>query len=265
MSLAEAAGAAYAGNSSSNSATQAAGSFTPTAGTLLVAIGAFGNGNGVTATGLTIADTFSGTASGSWTILEVFASGGGGIAGVWCKDAGSSPGAGVVTITAAPSTVYGGVIIVRQFTGAAPAASQNGATGSNSGTVDTVPVTPAQTGSQIVGGYGSYTTGAATANAATAFYGQTAGNAGSEAGLFEGSALTVATVAQVLGFSATKAGSGLAAAEIVPAAPAGITTSPVWATAYDTTAVSGTGSWSNPASAEGTGGSGGPWATWTAP
>ena len=45
----------------------------------------------------------------------------------------------------------------------------------------------------------------------------------------------------------------------------GTLTSPAWATSYDTTAVAGTGTWTNPANAEGTGGSGGPWATWTAP
>ena len=45
----------------------------------------------------------------------------------------------------------------------------------------------------------------------------------------------------------------------------GTNTSPAWAASYDTTAVAGTGTWTNPANAEGTGGSGGPWATWTAP
>jgi hypothetical protein len=46
---------------------------------------------------------------------------------------------------------------------------------------------------------------------------------------------------------------------------AGTNTSPAWAANYDTTAVAGTGTWVNPGNAEGTGGSGGPWATWTAP
>ena len=45
----------------------------------------------------------------------------------------------------------------------------------------------------------------------------------------------------------------------------GTNTSPAWAASYDTTAVAGTGTWTNPANAEGTGGSSGPWATWTAP
>lgn len=56
---------------------------------------------------------------------------------------------------------------------------------------------------------------------------------------------------------------GIVAAEVIP--PTGTNTSPAWATAYDTTAVAGTGTWTNPANAEGTGSSGGPWATWTAP
>ena len=43
----------------------------------------------------------------------------------------------------------------------------------------------------------------------------------------------------------------------------GTNTSPAWAASYDTTAVAGTGTWVNPANAEGTGTS--PYATWTAP
>lgn len=41
-------------------------------------------------------------------------------------------------------------------------------------------------------------------------------------------------------------------------------TSPAWATSYDIVS-GGAGSWVNPVDAEGTGGSSGPWATWTAP
>jgi hypothetical protein len=55
------------------------------------------------------------------------------------------------------------------------------------------------------------------------------------------------------------------ATQIASFTHSGTDTSPAWATAYDTTAVAGTGTWTNPANAEGTGGSGGPWATWTAP
>ena len=54
------------------------------------------------------------------------------------------------------------------------------------------------------------------------------------------------------------------AVELIPGS-FGTNTSPAWATNYDTTAVAGTGTWTNPGNAEGTGSSGGPWATWTAP
>jgi hypothetical protein len=43
----------------------------------------------------------------------------------------------------------------------------------------------------------------------------------------------------------------------------GTNTSPAWATSYDTTAVAGTGSWTNPANAEGAPDT--VVATWTAP
>lgn len=56
----------------------------------------------------------------------------------------------------------------------------------------------------------------------------------------------------------------LAVTSSVPAVQAGSLTTPAWATSYGIVS-GGTGSWSNPANAEGTGGSGGPWATWTAP
>lgn len=53
------------------------------------------------------------------------------------------------------------------------------------------------------------------------------------------------------------------AAYVYTTSMGGTNTSPAYAASYDTTAVSGTGTWVNPADAEGTGTS--PYATWTAP
>src|SRR5208282_183746 len=106
-------------------------------------------------------------------------------------------------------------LIVRQFTGAKPAASQNGKTGTAEGTINTISITPNATGSQIVGGSGSGATGAAyTANAVTTIYGQT--NGSSTMAVIEGKSLTTAAVAQVLGYTSTaQAVTGFAAAEIL--------------------------------------------------
>lgn len=215
MALVETAGAAY---KQSSTAVLALASYTPAANALIVLAIGVGNGNGITATSMTPTDTFGGTATGAWVRLVQFlptTSAGG--AGIWVKDAGSGPTAGIITMTVAPSTVLDVAGISRNFAGALAAASQNGATGTASGTVSTVSVTAHATGSQIVGGFGIDSGTTRTANAATTFYGQTTGGAGDQEGVFEGSALTTASVAQVLGYTATQAQSGLAAAEILAA------------------------------------------------
>lgn len=213
MALVESAGAAYIGNSSSTN-TITSGSFTPSANNLIVAIAAWGNGNGVAWTNASISDSKSHT----WFQLaqELEAAGGG--AAVWCADAGATPSAMTVTVTASPSTVLDPCLIVRQFSGALPAAFQvAGVQGAAGGTIDTITLTPTFTGSQIVGGFGAPVVGAVTANGSTTIYGQTQGNAGSTEGLFEANSTSTAGTALTLGFSATKATTGIAAAEIMPA------------------------------------------------
>jgi hypothetical protein len=217
VALTESAGAAFIGSSVTNTTTSA--SFTPTANALIVAVAAWGNSSEVTGTSLSISSTFTGTTSNTWKTLKAYVgASGSGLAGIWVMDAGSAPGSGTVTVTAAPSTVADTCLIVRQFTGAAVAASQNGNTGSAEGTINTISLTPTFSGSVIVGGSGSGATGAAyTANAATTIYGQTGGN--STMAVIEGKAQTSAGVAQVLGYTSTaQATTGFAAAEIIAAA-----------------------------------------------
>jgi hypothetical protein len=225
MALIETAGAIYAENAT---ITVTSASFTPTAGSLIVAVAACGNSAEKTGTGFTITSSFTGTTANSWvTRIAYVGSGGSGLAGVWVMDAGSGPGAGTVTVTAAPTGTIDTCLIVRQFAGALPMASQNGKTGTAEGTLATIAITPNAAGSKIVGGSGSGATGAAvTANAATTIYGQT--NASSTMVVFEGSALTIAAGAggaQTLGYTSTaQAVTGFAVAEILAAAKTSVTT-----------------------------------------
>lgn len=187
-------------------------SFTPVGGSLLVALTGCGNENGVAQTGITVSDSVGGT----WTQLVRKTVSGSGDASVWVKDAGASPSAQTVTVTMAPGTVLDVGVAVRQCLSALPAAQQTGVTANSSGTVSTVSLTPGTTNSQIMGAWGNGTATVTTANAATTFYGQTNDSGGSSEGAFEASALSVATVAQVLGYTATQAGTVFAAAEILP-------------------------------------------------
>lgn len=219
MALVESAGAAYV---STVTDTATSGTFTPTANSLIVAIAACGNSAEKTGTGFTISSTFSGTTSNTWTICKVYVgASGSGLVGIWVMDAGSAPGSGTVTVTTAPTTAIDTCLIVRQFAGAQPAASQNGATNSAEGTINTISLTPNATGSEIVGGSGSGATGAAyTANGVTTIYGQTSGGNSTYA-VFEGNALTTGGVAQVLGYTSTaQAVTGMAVAEILAATTA---------------------------------------------
>lgn len=220
MALTESAGAAYVTNAT---AVVSAASFTPTAGSLLVCIAGNGNANQVTGTGITIADTFSGSASGAWTALRAYAgTAGSGLAGVWVKDAGATPGAGVVTVTSAPSTAVNSCMIVRQFAGAAVAAQQTGAVAQVEGNLATISLTPTATGSQIVGAYGAGTNVTGVNNAATTGYGNTAGAGGSNEGCFEGNTLTTAGTAQVLGLTVAATPRAFVAAEILASAAASL-------------------------------------------
>jgi hypothetical protein len=169
----------------------------------------------VTVTGVTVTDT----AGGSWTPLVHLTAGGQfADASVWVKDAGASPVAQKVTVTMAPSGVLDVGLAVRQFTGAAVAASQTGRTAKVAGSA-TVAVTPLVTGSQVVGaaGWGGGG-GALTPTSATSQYGQTDDTTfGAAEAAFEAAALSVAGTPVTVGYTAAKGGIGLAAAEILPA------------------------------------------------
>lgn len=220
MALVETAGAAWASGGSTDTVTTA--SFTPTANGLLAMLIGIGNANGITATGVTLTGTgfFSAV---TWTQLTaVFGSDG--CAAIYVLDVGASPSAGTVTVTMTPGTVYGPGLVITQFAGAAVAASQTGVTASvASGTFDSVSITPFTTGSQIVGAFGTYSSAAAvTANSGTSLYGQSEDTVnGSTFGAFESLALSVAGNQQVLGFTATRIGTSLVAAEILPSGTPG--------------------------------------------
>ena len=198
MGLVQSAGSAYT-TTATNTVT--GGSFTPTANSLVVAIAAIGNGAGTTITSQSISSTFGGT-FGTWTqLVNVITPAGDGAAAIWVANAGSAPTAGTVTYTVAPAS--GPVdccLIVRQFAGAKPAASQNGKTGSSTGTVTTTSITPNATGSQVIAARGaSGTTTAPTAATNCTLYGGTAGGAGDSEGLVSYNSLTTAGVAQLSG------------------------------------------------------------------
>jgi hypothetical protein len=208
VALVESAAAAWTAATASNAVTSA--SFTPAAGTLLVALVGCGNNNGVAQTGVAVTDSVGGT----WTqLIRNFVSHSGD-ASVWVKDAGPSPSAQTVTATMSPATVLSVGLAVRQFAGALPASKQNGATAGANGTIDTVTITPLTTNSQIVGAFGDASGTAVIANGSTSIYGQGTGTTGE--GAFEAIALSTAQVAQTLGYTVAQT-SNIVAAEILPA------------------------------------------------
>lgn len=190
------------------------GSFTPTANSLLVAVVSNGNGNNATETGTTLTDSVSGT----WTRIanEVVATGP--LAQVWVKDAGASPAVQSATFTCSPATLIETGIAVRQFTGAAVAASQTGVTAISGTTPYTLAITPGTTGSQVVGAFGrSSTSVTLTANGSTTIYGQSIGGGGTIAAM-EANALSAAGTPITVGFTNAAGGSNaIALAEILPA------------------------------------------------
>ena len=219
MALTESAGGAWV---TGNATSVTTGSFTPSAGALLVALGCMGNGGNASETSQAV----SGSAAGTWTQLcGVVVLGGGPMAGVWVKDAGASPPAQTVTYT--PFTGGGGLgLIVRQFTGAAPAAQQTGVTATTASAgaaAYTLGITPQVTGSQVVGAFGrSSNSQTLTANASTSIYSQANSPDGDTEAALEAAALSVAGTGVVLGATNAPGGANvLALAEIIPAVLAG--------------------------------------------
>jgi len=122
-------------------------SFSPQAGTLLVAM--FGaNGPSGTAITATITDSLS----GGWTLLkrQNTSTSMGGTAEVWCRYLSSAPGSMTVTSTWTGADT-GANLVVRSLLGAASV--QNGATAANGGAsiAPNVSLTPTQIGSWIYG------------------------------------------------------------------------------------------------------------------
>lgn len=216
MALVETAGAAWIQTTTTNVQTSA--TFTPAANALIVCLVAVGNGNGIVETSRTITDTFGGTASGSWTILvERLSAEDEAGTGVYVKDAGASPTSGAITVTASPSTVLDPGLIARNFTGAAPAASQTGDTASAFGNPKDVTITPTATGSQVVGAFAINSGTARTANANTTIYGQSQGDSGNQVGAMKMTALTTVAVNQVMGYTVAQNQTSITGAEILQA------------------------------------------------
>ena len=201
-------------------ATLTSHAFTPQAGELIVASVGFGNGNGINATSMTMTDSGGGGA-GTWRQLVRQAGSGttnSGDASVNCKDISASASM-TVTCTSGPSTVMDPVMAVYRMAGAAAAASQNGGTAKTNAL--TVTVTPAKTGSVIIGASGEDGATALAPNAASIGYISTTGGSGDRLNLYTALAYTVATVGQTVGWSTGGASTtGNAAAEIIPAASA---------------------------------------------
>ncbi len=135
------------------------GTFTPAPNELLVAAGAAGNGNDADIAGIAVYDSLGGT----WTQLALqVATPLGGLAFVYVKDAGPAPQAQTVTVAASPNTVCDVEVAVAGAAGAAPAYLQAAQAALNAqgatGTVSTVTITPAYTGSVIVGAAGANVT-----------------------------------------------------------------------------------------------------------
>jgi hypothetical protein len=227
MALTETAGAAFATSSGTDTVTT--GSYSPTAGTLQVAIIGCGNGDGETYSSATLTDT---SGSGSWTLLESATANAVGMGWVYARAAWSGAATVTFTVVAVSGTVGDLCIITRQFAGAAAIGSQPGviATVSSTSAIQNLSITPGTTGSQVVGGCGT-SAGAVVlvANGTTTIYGQTdAGSFGDVEACIKATSLSTSGTPISMGFTNTaKADWGFALAEIKPAsvvtaAPAGI-------------------------------------------
>jgi hypothetical protein len=212
VALTETSAVAWAANSTNTLTT---GSFTPSANQLVVVCAAVGNGNGITSTSFAVSDNVS----GSWSLLKTSGVGNVATASVWVKDAGSSPSAQTITVTALASTVLDVGFAVRQFAGALAAASQTGVTASNSSTsVAGLAITPGTTGSQVVGAYGNQTSKTLVGNAATTLYGTQAGGGGGDVvAAMEANTLSTAATPITVGFTVAASVCSFALAEILPA------------------------------------------------
>lgn len=216
MTLAEAGTTAVA---TANATTVTTASFTPTAGSLVAAVVAAGNGAGSSSALGAVTDSVGGV----WQRLAGEASTTGGIAEVWIKDAGASPSAQTVTYTPGGSGVNSGLVAVAKwYTGALPAAQQNGTTAVNGGgTSFSKAITPKASGSVVLAAYATASSAVTlTANGSTTIIGQFNGSAGDTASACRATAATTANTSVTVGFSNTAAGvNRIALAEILAAGP----------------------------------------------
>lgn len=198
-------------------------SFTPTAGSLLMAVASNSNGSATSPSALVITDT---SGFGSWKKLVQHPaqnSAPWSDCSVWVKDVGASPVAMTVTATSGGVASSSVGLEVRQFIGAQPAALQTGATLIQTTQSETCQFTASTSGSQVVAAFGDAGDPVSwTPNAATSIYGQATGSAGDSLVLMESTVLSTAGHSITLGF--TNVGDPnfpvvFAVAEILPLPP----------------------------------------------
>lgn len=198
-----------------NGAAVTSASFTPTAGSLLVACVGIANGNDVAGSG---SSALTDTGSHTWHLLKRQANSAHATAEVWVAD-NASTSAITVTATSQISLQIDLCLQVISYNGAAAFASQTGAVaGAND--AGTVAITTTVTGSQVVGGYGFSSTIATLSafSAATTIIGQNNGSAGDTDAAFRATSLTGTPGSTTLGCTeGALVTQAIAFAEIVPA------------------------------------------------
>lgn len=197
---------------STSTLTVTTASFTPTSGSLLVALVGIGNGSGTAGSGSSV---ITDTGSHSWTLLKrENPSASSTTAEVWVAN---NTATSAITVTAT-SQITGQADIglqVVSFLGTANVAGQTGA--SAVATASSVSVVTTETGSQIVGAFGYFTSVTLTANANSTIYGKFNGTAGDTAAAFKATSLTGTPGATSVGFTnTTNANMSIAAVEILP-------------------------------------------------
>lgn len=197
-------------------------SFTPTASSLLVAVGASGS-SGTPITGA-VTDSLGST----WTLIRRNNAARGEACEVWMMDAGASPAARTVTWTVSTGG-DGAAFSVGVFTGAQTTAQHSATVGSSaSGTQLTISLTPAASGSLIVGSAGyavanqTWTVNAATSVASPWTMFNNAGDTETHA-TFIGTSATTASTSQTLGFTNTAVACNMVAVEVLAAATSSAT------------------------------------------
>lgn len=203
-------------HSTTTSATTA--SFSPQAGTLLVALAAV-DGSGTATTTVVLSDS----TAGAWTLLARSNAHSnpslGGSSEVWCRYLAAAPGSMTVTGNWSAAGQAAGNFTVRSLLGAASV--QTGATGTNGGAsvAPTATLTPTQLGSWVYGACLDYTSAASlTANASTTLIDQfqDATN-GDTWAVFKGKVATASLSSTAYGFTNANNAFNTAAAEILAA------------------------------------------------